>query len=340
MKPLDFAIPEKGQCTRLADDLLWAQFALPFRLNHINLYMMDTPEGWVLIDAGLGDQPTRDQWELLLSGPLAHQPVAKIIISHHHVDHLGSAAWLQDQTNAPVFTSQGELQQTNWLFNLPEDEFSAIMADAYTSYGLPEDEINLVRHGGSRFRQMVPALPEFQIIGAGDTITSRHGTWHIRCDQGHSHDHMSFMDHERGLYIAIDFLLPRISPNISADISNIDHDRLAQYFAYLEDVKHLPDDVQVFPGHDWPFSHGGVRAASLIDHHHERLGLLRDALDKSPMTTNDAMAVLFGRKFDPHSLYFASGEARAHLIHLVSRGEAVMERQDGAPDLFTRKTSS
>ena len=340
MQPLDFAIPEKGQLTQLADDLYWAQFDLPFRLNHINLYMIDTANGWVLIDAGLGDQVTRDQWAVLLAGPLAHQPVCQIIISHHHVDHLGSAAWLQDQTQAPVFTSEAELSQIDWLFNLPEDDFSAIMANAYTSYGLPEDDIEQVRQGGSRFRQMVPALPEFNLIGAGDTITSRHGVWQIRNDHGHSHDHLSFMDHDRGLYIAIDFLLPRISPNISADISNIDYDRLAQYFTYLDEMQHLTDEVQVFPGHDWPFSHGGRRAASLIDHHHERLGLLRDALDQSPMTTNDAMAVLFGRKFDPHSLYFASGEARAHLIHLVSRGEAEMQRQDGKPDQFFRKTTS
>ena len=338
MQPLHFPIPEKGRVTPLAEDLFWAQFDLPFRLDHINLYMIDTVEGWVLIDAGLGDQPTRDQWQVLLEGPLAHQPVAKIIISHHHVDHLGSAAWLHDQTDAPVFTSAGELKQINWLFNLPEDEFSTIMANAYTQYGLPEDDIDLVRQGGSRFRQLVPALPAFDIVKTGDTITSRHGVWHLRCDSGHSHDHISFMDHDRNLYIAVDFLLPRISPNISADISNIDHDRLAQYFTYLDDIKSLPDDVQVFPGHDWPFSHGGIRAAHLIEHHHERLGLLRDALNQSPLTTDGAMAVLFGRKFDPHSLYFASGEARAHLIHLVSRGEAEMKRQDGQPDQFYRTT--
>ena len=337
MQPLDFPIPEKGQVTKLAEDLYWAQFALPFRLNHINLYMIDTEEGWVLIDAGLGDHPTRDHWGMLLNGPLAHQPVSKIIISHHHVDHLGSAAWLQDQTQAPCFISTGELQQSNWLFNLAEDEFAGIMARTYTRYGLPEEDIDLVRHGGSRFRQLVPALPDFKTIGEGDKIISRHGVWHIRCDQGHSHDHLSFMDHDRQLYIAVDFLLPRISPNISADISNIDHDRLAQYLNYLNDVKCLADDVQVFPGHDWPFSHGGIRAASLIDHHHDRLDQLRDAMAKSPLTTDDAMAVLFGRKFDPHSLYFASGEARAHLIHLVSLGDAEMERKDGQPDRFHQK---
>ena len=334
MTPLDFTIPEKGQLTRLADDLYWAQFALPFRLNHINLYMIDTPEGWVLIDAGLGDDMTRDHWQDLLNGPLTHQPVAKIIISHHHVDHMGNAGWLEEVTGADVFASAGEIKQTEWLFNLPEEEFTVIMAEAYLHYGLPEDAVDHVRQGGSRFRRLVPSLPRFNVITPGEVIKSRHGAWHIRSDQGHSHDHLSFMDHRRGLYIAVDFLLPRISPNIAADISNIDADHLAQYFTYLKEMSALDNDVQVFPGHDWPFKDGGKRAQALIDHHHQRLELLRAALREKPLTTDGAMAVLFGRAFDAHELYFASGEARAHLIHLVARGEAEMQRQDGQPDLF------
>lgn len=334
MTPLDFSIPEKGQLTQLADDLFWAQFALPFRLNHINLYMIDTPEGWVLIDAGLGDAVTRAHWQDLLDGPLAHQPVAKIIISHHHVDHIGNAGWLSETTGAAVFASAGEIEQTEWLFDLPEDDYTEIMVDAYQHYGLSKDAVDHVRQGGSRFRQMVPSIPPFNIIKPGDTIISRNGVWHIRSDQGHSHDHLSFMDHDRGLYIAVDFLLPRISPNIAADVSDIDADHLSQYFTYLNDMIHLDGQVQVFPGHDWPFKDGGKRAQALIDHHHQRLDLLRDALKQKPLTTEDAMAVLFGRSFDAHELYFASGEARAHLIHLVTRGEADLQRENGQADRF------
>ena len=52
MKPLDIPVPEYGALTQLADDLYWARFALPFRLNHINLYVLDTPDGWCLVDTG------------------------------------------------------------------------------------------------------------------------------------------------------------------------------------------------------------------------------------------------------------------------------------------------
>ena len=33
MIPMDIQVPEKGQLVQLANDLYWARFALPFRLE-------------------------------------------------------------------------------------------------------------------------------------------------------------------------------------------------------------------------------------------------------------------------------------------------------------------
>ena len=49
MIPLDIEAAQKGSLRQLADDVFWARFDLPFRLNHINLYILATAEGWVLI---------------------------------------------------------------------------------------------------------------------------------------------------------------------------------------------------------------------------------------------------------------------------------------------------
>ena len=73
MEALGYDIPEPGHITRLADDLFWARFDLPFRLNHINLYMLDTDDGWVLIDCGIDNVHTKEHWDALLNGPLSQQ---------------------------------------------------------------------------------------------------------------------------------------------------------------------------------------------------------------------------------------------------------------------------
>ena len=96
----------------------------------------------------------------------------------------------------------------------------------------------------------------------------------------------------------------------------------------------LPADMQIFPGHDWPFRNGGVRAQQLIDHHNHRLDLLSAAAQKAPLTVWSAMDELFGRTFGDHEMYFASGEARVHLNHLVAVGRLHKRCDDRGIDIY------
>ena len=104
MTPLDCAPPEPGQLVKLADDLYWMRFRLPFRLNHINLYAFDTDAGWLLLDCGINSAETAAAWTTMLTGPLAGRPVEGIIVSHYHADHVGYAGPLAERTGAPVHT--------------------------------------------------------------------------------------------------------------------------------------------------------------------------------------------------------------------------------------------
>ena len=50
-------------------------------------------------------------WEKLLAGPLGGQPVARVIVTHHHPDHVGLAGWFQRDHGAELITTR-----TAWLF--------------------------------------------------------------------------------------------------------------------------------------------------------------------------------------------------------------------------------
>ena len=82
-----------------------------------------------------------------------------------------------------------------------------------------------------------------------------------------------------------------------------------------------------------PYQGAGERARQLIDHHHERLQLLREAARQNPISVADAMGVLLVKNLKPMSFYFASGEARAHLNHLRALGDMV-QMQKGGVDYF------
>ena len=334
MTPLDVEAAPKGHLRQLADDLFWARFDLPFRLNHINVYMLVTADGWVLVDTGLNNDITAQHWQTLLAGPLAGKPVCQIIVTHHHVDHIGYAGPLAALTGAQVCTSAAEAEHAKWLYTLGDEDFGNLLAETYHQYGLPVEMVNAARTDGSRYRRNTASLPEFRLLQTGDEITTLAGSWLIRIDSGHSDAQISLMDRQRGLFLSVDFLLPRISPNISADIRDPDFDLLYAYFTYLEEMTELPDDMQIFPGHDWPFRNGGARAKQLIDHHNHRLDLLFAAAKRAPLTVWSAMDQLFGRTFGDHEMYFASGEARAHLNYLVAVGRLHKRCDDRGIDIY------
>lgn len=62
-------------------------------LRIVNAFLLETPEGLVLIDTGL---PGREGAILAAMGRLGHEPRAlkHIVLTHAHPDHVGSAAAL------------------------------------------------------------------------------------------------------------------------------------------------------------------------------------------------------------------------------------------------------
>ena len=103
---LDIANPGDGEMVRIADDLLWFRFRLPFRLNHINLFALDTDDGWMLVDCGINSDEIGAQWDAILPQLLNQKRVAGIIITHHHADHIGYAGQLVDRTGPPSISGR------------------------------------------------------------------------------------------------------------------------------------------------------------------------------------------------------------------------------------------
>jgi len=260
---------------------------------------------------------------------LAGQTVIGIIVSHYHADHVGYAGALAAITGAPIYMGAVEHAQASWSLAQSDAAFGNIMGDTYARFGLASDIVERIRSQGNYFRKLSGDLPDVTIIDTDHRFHSKSGVWTPRFDTGHSPGHMSLSDDDRKLHICVDFLLPRISPNISVSLRSIEIDMLGHYYSYLDQMRHLGDDWLIIPGHDWPYFGGGARAADLIEHHDTRLDLLRKAAANGPITTAGAMHALFAFDLTDHELFFASCEARAHLNHLVARNEMRIQTEDG-----------
>ena len=115
--PLRDALPEQGQTmvvaegagTGLSPAVKWIRMALPFALNHINLWLLrdeiDGRAGWTLVDCCITRDEAKAQWERIFETQLDGLPILRVIVTHMHPDHIGLAWWLCERWNARLWIS-------------------------------------------------------------------------------------------------------------------------------------------------------------------------------------------------------------------------------------------
>uniref|UniRef100_UPI0035B02128 MBL fold metallo-hydrolase n=1 Tax=Chitinimonas sp. TaxID=1934313 RepID=UPI0035B02128 len=103
--PLHDALPAPGETLAVAPGVLWLRMPLPFALNHINLWLLQDADGWCAVDAGYDSEETRALWERQFAGIMAGQPLARVVATHYHPDHIGLADWLASRFAAPFHCS-------------------------------------------------------------------------------------------------------------------------------------------------------------------------------------------------------------------------------------------
>jgi hypothetical protein len=92
----------------------------------------------------------------------------------------------------------------------------------------------------------------------------------------------------------------------------------------------------VLPSHGLPFHGLRTRAAQLAEHHDQRLTELLAACTR-PASAADVLPVLFRRKLDGHQIFFAMGEAIAHLNYLLHQGRLTSEQGPDGVIRFQRR---
>ena len=317
--------PLKNRFSKITEDLFWARIPLPFRLDHVNVYAINSNDGLIIIDTGIDNRLTRKCWEEIIENLSPSLSLSKIIITHHHPDHIGASKFLSNKLNLKVFAPKVELQRVKKLMSLTDAEYSRLMTLNYKEFGLNKKLIDRVKIQGNNFKKMVKHLPKINGIENPLIIETKHGIWKGRFDTGHSPSQLSLYDEERKIYLCFDFLLPRISPNISVGIDDNENNVLEEYLKYLNQIKKMDENWSVFPGHEYPYKNPSKRAVSLIKHHINRLDTLLKVISKQPINVSEATEVLFGKIKNDHDIFFASCEAKSHLNYLINK-EKIMKK--------------
>lgn len=315
-------LPEPGTAMEVAPGIRWIRMPLPFALDHVNLFLLDDGEdGWVLVDTGAALKPTQDLWELVLANELQGKPITQIIVTHFHPDHVGNAGWLQEACRRAV------VDEPHRMAVRPGQPRRAAGAVPAIRAGFLQPR-RALRPAGRRAARPRQPLPQPGLAGAADLPADQRGdgAGDRRPDLGSDPVRRPLS----GAYLPVlpgrqhgaggDFLLPRISPNVSVWWNEPEGNPLADYIRFLQNLDYMEDDILVLPSHDRPYRGLHERRADLIAHHEERFDLALEVCAE-PSTAADVMYTMFKRQLDAHQSRFAIGEALAHLNYLVEDGQ-------------------
>ncbi len=256
--------------------------------NFTNTYFVGEKE-LLLFDPGASPGEPRDQLMSVIERLQSEgRRIRWTVLSHHHVDHVDSAAAVRQRFGIPI------------------------VAHPLAAQAL-------------RDAQRTPYRPEQQILDVDREVEDGHRfeleggfTARVLHTPGHSQGHICLLEERGGSLLAGD-LVSGLSPVI---IDPPDGD-MGQYFTSLETmIEH--GDYGLFPAHGPPATSSRARLALLLKHRRWRQQRLLEALGEAaePLYFEELVEVVYADV--PGKLHpFAARSLHAHLDELLSGGKIV-----------------
>ena len=272
-------------------------------------------------------------WRSIIDKYFGNKPINRIIVTHHHPDHVGLAGWFQKEFKAVLW-----MTRTAWLTarmlrldyqKLPTEE----IVNFWRRSGM-DGKIVKERAAGKPFNfgDSVFEMPlGFRRITDSEKITLGDRSWIVRVGNGHAPEHATLWCEDEPLIIAGDQIISSISPNLGVYATEPEADPVEDWLISCKNfVPFANNDQLVLPGHKLPFIGLPHRLRQLIENHHSALSRLVDFL-KEPQTAVGCFPALYNRKINENEYGLALVEAVAHLNNLYRKKMVTRDmNSDGA----------
>ncbi len=356
--PTAYAVsPDSGEhwtaegAWRVAEGIYRIPLPLPMDgLKAINVYVIETDDGLVLIDGGWAIPEARDLLDRSLrSIGSGFGDIRRFLVTHIHRDHFTMATVLGHELGADVALGIDEKPGLDLFHNdydeVAENPFGKVLvtagaadiAELWNEGRTLEDlpDLTLWQYPDTWLEGDFP-IPLVTSAGNARTIDAVH-------TPGHTPGHYVFADQAERLLFAGDHVLPTITPSIGFTFPPTPLP-LGDFLASLTKVRGLPD-LRILPAHGpvAPSSH--TRVDELLAFHEKRLAHSLAALAAGPLNSAQVAGHLGWTRhehqyadLDIFSRGLAAMETKAHLELLVARGEAT--RSEDSDGVVTFASSS
>jgi glyoxylase-like metal-dependent hydrolase (beta-lactamase superfamily II) len=304
-------------------------------LRAVNVYVIRTETGAVLVDAGWAIEPGR---EALAAGmaalDLSFTDIRRFLVTHVHRDHYSQAIVLRDEFGGRVSLGAGDRASLEVMMRRTGHPLEEKI-DLIRRYGGAAFADELAAHYGSRPISPPPGT-EFpdEWLSGGEQVTAGRLDLAVVATPGHTQGHVVFHDVAQALLFAGDHVLPTITPSIGFEPAQ-PVNPLGAFLGSLAAVRARPDS-RLLPAHGPVTDSAHARIDELVEHHGQRLELIEAAVGAGSDTCVEVATQLRWtrreRKLDELDLFnrlLAVCETAAHLELLVAQGRVTTIEVDG-----------
>ncbi len=250
----------------VAKNIFLFRVPVPVSVEEVNLYLFAGEEP-ALLDTGTNLPGTVEyvHQAMELAGI---KELSRVLLTHWHVDHAGSAAALAAE-GAEVLITARDWQE--WQTFGQDLGMAAIKQKFYRGWGVPEEEIPGMLEIYRRMVKLTTPPPKVNFLLPGQKV--RAGDYWLRVvpTPGHTPGHLAFYEEEQGLLFAGDQLLPDQIPYPGAWMEG--DGVVSGLPAYLDSLAVIEElgAREYFPAHGQPQRDPAARCAEVRETIHSQV---------------------------------------------------------------------
>jgi glyoxylase-like metal-dependent hydrolase (beta-lactamase superfamily II) len=304
----------------------------PFPVGPVNVYLAEG-DPLTLIDTG----PKDDAALAALEAGLAErghrvEDLRRIVLTHHHADHIGLAAQLAARSGAEVFTHPYNLP---WLvdYAAERERHRPFFQQIWDEGGVPEDIVQAMDRAGMGIARWLDPFTEAKPIREGDTVTFENRDWRLEIfhTPGHAGGLICLWEASTRTLVANDHFIRDISSNPVLEppplMNGPRPKRLVEYLHQMQRMAALGPRVAL-PGHGEVIEDVPGLVRQRLAFHKRRAQKILHVLAARPLTLWELVRPLFPRLSQGMDYFLALSEILGHLDLLEEEGK-VKPLRDG-----------